>query len=202
MRTEPPPPTKIPRWPSRQGEEGRLVGHAHLRRGGDLEPAADAGALERGDERNLSASDQVEAAIPLSAPAARCARLVPGGGFGEVEAGGEIVAVTMDHPGFGLLGRTEGRLPQLRHDDPVDGVALVGAIEADQRDIALELIGNELFGHGASLAWEGRGGFAAPMIARRGQAAFATESGRFDRKAAGLPAEALAKAGVSPGTPA
>lgn len=53
-----------------------------------------------------------------------------------------------NHAGFGLLVGLEYGLAELRHDSIVDGIALVGTVQTNQRDIALEFVGDQLLvGH-------------------------------------------------------
>ena len=63
-RTEPPPPTKMPRLALRQRVEGRAIGDTHMGGGGELQPAADHRAVQHGDDRHAAEFDAIEGAMP------------------------------------------------------------------------------------------------------------------------------------------
>src|SRR5205807_5328023 len=80
----------------------------------------------------------------------------------QVEAGAEIVAVAEDDAALGFLAGALDRLAQLLHHRRIEAVALVRAVQAHQRDLAVELVGDRLFlAHGFSwffpLSPKGRG---------------------------------------------
>ena len=62
--------------------------------------------------------------------------------FFEVEAGGKVHAVTEDHAGIGLLAGTHDSLAQLRDDRVVDGVPFLRTVQPDDRDRAVEFVGD------------------------------------------------------------
>src|SRR5580698_2336993 len=61
----------------------------------------------------------------------------------QIKAGREVHAVTEDHGFVGLVTTALDRSAQLHDDIVVDGVALVGTVQTDDRDRAFEFIGNE-----------------------------------------------------------
>ena len=55
MRTDPPPPTKMPRWPSGKRKECRFIGDPDVRGRSNFEPAADGRAFQGCHEGNMPA---------------------------------------------------------------------------------------------------------------------------------------------------
>jgi hypothetical protein len=144
MRTVPPPPTKMPRWPS-----GRPK-NADVRRARQFESAADDSAVQRGHERNGPACDGVEHLVPRVALAlARRLHLTgrPRQRLAEVEPGAEVLAVAEQHGDLGLFtGAVHGRAQCIDHG-LVDRVALVGAVQADHRDRSVQFVAHQFLVH-------------------------------------------------------
>src|SRR5258708_2154587 len=112
-----------------------------------LEAAAERGALQRRDERDVAARHRLEIAVavererqPLGAAGLPVLRRPA-----QVEAGAEIVAVAEDDPALRLFAGALDCRAQLLHHGGIEAVALVRAIEADEGDLAVELVGDRLF---------------------------------------------------------
>src|SRR5262249_17305883 len=116
----------------------RIVGLAfrdpHVGRGREFQTPADDGPVHHRDHRYLAELDLVEHAVPQARMANRLLDAVRAQ-VGEVETGGEMIAVAMQHYGFHAFGQVaEERL------DPENGlvvkrVALLGAVEPQNRDL-------------------------------------------------------------------
>ena len=131
-----------------QAEERRAVGDPDMGRRRKLQAAADDRAVQRGDERDRAARDDVEHFVPgVIGFFARPRRLHSLQQFFEVEAGGKVHAVTEDHAGVGLLAGPHDGVAQLHDDGVVDGVALLRAVQPDERDRAVEFVGDQIRGH-------------------------------------------------------
>ena len=113
-----------------------------------LQAAADDRAVQRGDERDRAARDDVEHGVPgVIALLARPRRLHVLQQFFEIEAGGKIHAVAEDHARVGLVAGAHDGVAQLHDDVVVDGVAFLRAVQPDQRDRAVEFVGDQVGGH-------------------------------------------------------
>ena len=105
---------------------------------GEFQPAADHRALEDGDDGNGAEFDFLEAAMP-GTRMKHAGRHVAFGDFAEIEAGGEIGAVAVDHRGAHIC-RNVGEAGFQRLDRfVVDRVALGLPVEADEEDVAAPL---------------------------------------------------------------
>ena len=117
---------------------GRALGDADVRRGRKLQPAADHRAVHHGDDRHAAELDLVEDAVPD----ARMRDAFLGREhlqLGEVEAGGEMLALGVEHHGLHARGqRLEERL-EPEHGRVVERIALLGAREREDRDRAAPL---------------------------------------------------------------
>ena len=128
-----------------QCEIGRFVGNANLRGGSRFESAAQCRAMQRRDERDIAARHDLEigVAVELERQALRPSGLPVFGGPAQVEAGAEIVAVTEDDA---ALASSPARSIAARtlHNVGVEAVALVGTVEPDQGDLAIQLVGDRI----------------------------------------------------------
>ncbi|MGY3404418.1 hypothetical protein ACVWZV_000531 [Bradyrhizobium sp. GM5.1] len=116
--------------PLRQREIGRGFGDTDMRRAGELQPASDHGAPERGDHRHAAVLDAVEHPVPhLGMEKAATGIMV--GQFGEVETAGKMVADAVDDDGADILGQGRKTLADLQDDAVVERIALGRPIEAD-----------------------------------------------------------------------
>ncbi len=109
-----------------------------MRRRGKLEAAADHGAVQCRDHRRLAELDLVEGAVPhlRMRDALRQVALFE---FGEIEPGGEMLAVTGEqHGADAVRQRGEERVDAV-HGVVVERVALVFALEPQDGDGALPL---------------------------------------------------------------
>src|SRR2546423_14315131 len=115
--------------------------------------------MQRGDEGDRPARDGVEDLVPGVALAlARRLGLAGRAGqrFTQIEAGAKMLAVAMQYADIGFLARAVHGGAQLVDDGLVDRVSLVGAIQSDQCDRAIEFIGDEIVAHeGNSLKGSG-----------------------------------------------
>ena len=88
--------------PFRQRVIGRSLGDADVRRGRKLEPAADDRAMQHGNHRHLAELDLLEGAVPV-------ARMLDAfgdvalGQLVEIESGGEMIALAVQHHGLDVL---------------------------------------------------------------------------------------------------
>ena len=138
---------KMPRVPSGRPKIRGLVGDPDVRGGRRLEPAAERGAMQRRDERDVAARHRLEIAVavelerqPLGAAVLPVLRRPA-----QVEPGAEVVAVAEDDAALGLFAGALDGLAQLLHHRRIEAVALVRAIEADEGDLAVELVGDRFF---------------------------------------------------------
>src|SRR6516165_5964051 len=102
--------------------------------------------MQRRDERNVAARHRLEigVTIELKRQPLRASRLPAFSRPAQVEPGAEVVAVAEDDAAFRLLaGALDGRA-QLLHHRRVEAVALVRAIEADQRNLSIKLVSDRL----------------------------------------------------------
>ena len=128
-RTEPPPPTKMPRVPSGQRVIGRSLCDADVRRGRKLEPAADHCAVQDRHDRNLAEFDAVEGPVP-GARMRNTLRDIAFGQFAEIEAGGKMLAFGGEDHRLDPFGqRVEERL-DAENGRIVERIALVRALQA------------------------------------------------------------------------
>ncbi len=67
--------------------------------------------------------------------------------LGEIESRREVIAVTEDHAGLGLATGAQHRLMQRRDHRVGQRVALGGAVEADERDRAVERVADSAVFH-------------------------------------------------------
>ena len=67
IRTDPPPPTKMPRCPSGKRVERARLRHPDMRRRRQLQPAADHRAMQHRHHRKVAALDRCERAVPCPA---------------------------------------------------------------------------------------------------------------------------------------
>src|SRR4051812_25331903 len=112
-----------------------------MRGSGRLEPAAESGAMQRRDERNVAARHRLEiaVAVELEGQPLRAPGLPAFGSPAQVKAGAEVVAVAKDDAAFGFLASALDGYAQPLHHVRVEAVALVRPIEADQGNLALQL---------------------------------------------------------------
>ena len=121
-----------------------------MRGGSGFQPAAQRGAMQRRDERDVAARHRLEIGVaiererqPLRAPVLPILR-----GPAQVETGAEIVAMTEDDAAFGFLAGALDSFAQLLHDGRIEAIAFVRTIEADKSDLAVQLVGDcLLFAH-------------------------------------------------------
>ena len=141
---------KMPRVPSGRAEERRFVRDADVRGRGGLESAAQRRAVQRRDERDVAARHRLEigVAIELERQPLRAPGLPAFGRPAQVEPGAEVVAMAEDDAALRLFAGALDGLAQLLHHRRIEAVALVRAVEADQGDLALQLVGDRLlFAH-------------------------------------------------------
>ena len=103
-----------------------------MRRAGQFQPAADDGALERGNHRHAAILNAVEHPVPHLRVKQSAGRVVLGQ-FGEIEAGGEVVADTMDDDGADVVGQVRKTVADRKDDAVVERVALGRPVEADRQ---------------------------------------------------------------------
>ncbi len=98
------------------------------------------------DERNVAARYRLEegVAVERKRQPLRAAGLPVLRGPAQIEPGAEIVAMAEDDAAFRLLAGAINGFAQLLRHRRIEAVALVGAVEADERDLALELVGDRL----------------------------------------------------------
>ena len=130
-----------------QAEKSGLVGDADMRGGCRFEPAAQRCAMQRRDKGDVAARHRFEIRItvererqPLRAPGLPILR-----GPVEVETSAEIVAMTEDDAAFGFFAGALDGFAQLFHHGRIEAVAFVRTVQADQRDLAFQFVGDRLF---------------------------------------------------------
>ncbi len=97
-RTEPPPPTKDAANALWQRIKRGALGDAHMRGRRKFKAAADDRAMQYGDDRHLAEFHLVEDAMPRTRMAHAILDAVDPQ-FGQVEAGGKVLAVTVQYDG-------------------------------------------------------------------------------------------------------
>ena len=122
----------------RQRVIGRALGHAHMRGGGQFQPAADHRAMQHGDHRHLAELDLLEGAVPE-----------PGMGdalgdvvlleFAEIEAGGEMLALAMQQHGADAVRQRGEEGLDAENGLVVERIALVRTRQPQHGDLALPL---------------------------------------------------------------
>src|SRR5690606_20500219 len=101
-------------------------------------PAADDGAVQDGDDRHLAEFDLLEDAMPAARMLDRFGEVALGQ-FIEVEAGGEMLALAVQHD---ALHRRRQRAEEdfdAGHRVVVEGIALLRARQAQHRHLAAQL---------------------------------------------------------------
>ena len=146
IRTEPEPPTKMPRWPSGSAKKAVRSATRICVDGGKLQPAADDGAVQRGDEWDRAALDRVEDRVPAAGAVDAFDRRFFGV-LGNVEASGEMIAFSVDYRRPRLAARTHDRRRQFLDHRVGDCVPFLRAIEPDERDLALQRIFDKRIAH-------------------------------------------------------
>ncbi len=141
----------------RQREIGRWLGDADMRRAGQFQPAADHRALQRGDDRHAAILNAVEHPVPHLGMQEAAGRVVIGQ-FGEVEAGGEMIADAVDDNRADVVGQIRKAVADRQDDAVIERVAFCGAIEADGQHPAGRL-DRQQFGLS-----RGRGGFGVSHV--------------------------------------
>ena len=101
-----------------------------MRGAGELQPAADHGTLERGDDRHAAILHPIEHPVPHLGMPQAFGRIVIGQ-FGQVETRGEVVADTVYHNRADIVGEVREAITERKNDAVVERVALGGAVEAD-----------------------------------------------------------------------
>src|SRR5579862_492206 len=119
------------------------------RRGG-FETAAQRRAVQCCDERDVAARHFLEISVPVErewqprrSSGLPVLRRPP-----QIETGAKIVAMTEDDAAFRFRTGAFDGFAQLLHHGRIEAVALVRAVEADQRDLAVQFISDRLlFAH-------------------------------------------------------
>src|SRR6202044_342539 len=138
----------------REWEKGGAIGNADFGCGGKSEAAADHCPMQGGDGGNRTARNNVEYRVPsVVALFSRQRRFYVFQELCEVETGGKVQAMAEDDAGIRLIAGAPHRIAQLRDHGVVDGVALVRTVQADDRNRAIEFIGDKRRGHGSSFLW-------------------------------------------------
>ncbi len=122
----------------RQRVVGRGLRHAHVARGGELEPAAHHRTVHHRDDGHLAELDALERAVPTAGVGDALGDIALGQ-LAEVEAGTEMIALAVEHhrPDPVRQGGEERLEPE--HGRVVEGIALVGARERQDGDGAAAL---------------------------------------------------------------
>ena len=147
MRTEPPPPTKMPRAPSGNAKNvvssaTRTCAHAAISKS-----AAERRAVQCGDDRDLPARDRFHLGTAgdseTAASSGRSSKTFwPTRGRARRKSSRRGRRGSRTWPRSGARDRRAQLFAQIR----IERVALVRAIESDQRDFAVELVGDDLLG--------------------------------------------------------
>ena len=133
-----------------QAKKCSLVTDPQVRSAGQFQPAADHRALQRGHKRNRAALDLVKHFMPGMALALARWRGLPGGAFqglGQIQPGAEVAAVGKQHGHVSVVMRLHHGRAQLRQQRVAHGIAFVGAVQANERDVAIEFVGHQGFVH-------------------------------------------------------
>ena len=101
IRTEPPPPTKMPRC-LRAARRRRRSATRMWQAARQLEPAADHRAVQRRDHRHRAELRSLERAVPHARVLHALGRVALRE-LGEVEAGAEMLALAVEHHGLDVL---------------------------------------------------------------------------------------------------
>src|SRR5690349_17701531 len=99
-----------------------------MRGAGKFQPAADHRSLQRRDDRDAAVLDAVEHPVPhlrVQEPAGG----VVLGQFGEIEAGGEMVADAVDDDCAEVVGQAGETLADFENDAVIERIALGGPVE-------------------------------------------------------------------------
>jgi hypothetical protein len=112
-------------------------------RRGELEAAADDGALQHGDHRDAAELDLLERGVPRARmdDAFGDAAL---GDLGEIEAGAEVIAFAAQHDGARRLGQVDEGGVDLRDERIADRVAFVRPVQTHMQDCACRLDAQEV----------------------------------------------------------
>ena len=118
----------------RQCIERRALGDAHMRGCRKLKAAADDGAMQHGDNRHLAEFHLVEDAMPRTRVAHAVFDAVDAQ-FGQVEAGGEMIAVAVQHDALHVFRQRVEQRFQTEHGFVVERIALLRAVELDDEQV-------------------------------------------------------------------
>ena len=119
----------------RQRVIGRALGDAHMARRRELQPAADHRAMQHRDHRHLAELDLVEHAMPHPRMLDAFGDVALGQ-FAEVEAGGEMLALAVEHDGLDVVRQRREEGLDAENDGVVERVALLRPRQAQDRDVA------------------------------------------------------------------
>ena len=111
-----------------QREIGARLGDADMRGTGQLQPAADHRALQRGDDRHAAVLDAVEHPVPHLRVAQALGGVVLGQ-FGQVEAGREMIADAVDDNGADVVGQIGEAILDREDDAVIERIALGRPVE-------------------------------------------------------------------------
>src|SRR5262249_12427303 len=104
-------------------------------------------AVQRRDERDIAPRHRLEIGVAIEREwqPFRASGLPAFGRPAQVEAGAEIIAMAEDDAALRLLARALDGRAQCLHHRRIEAIAFVRTIEADQRDLAVQLVGDHLF---------------------------------------------------------
>ncbi len=107
-----------------------------MSRSGKLQPAADYRAMQHGDHGHGTEFERVEGLVPHSR-VRHALRRRPLLKLRQVETGAEVVASAVQHDHGDTVGRRREEVTEFPHGGVIDGIALGRAIQAQQRDLAI-----------------------------------------------------------------
>ena len=115
---------------------GGVLRHPDVAGRRDFQPAADHGAVQHRDHRDLAELDVLECAMP-AARMRDALRDVARAQFAEIEARAEMVAFARQHDGFDPVRHAGEERLDTEHRGVVDGVALFRTRQEQNRDVAV-----------------------------------------------------------------
>ncbi len=114
----------------------RGLGHAHMRTAGQLKPAADHCAMQRGHDGYPTILNAIKNPVPHARMFGTICRIQVLQ-LGKIQPGAKVIAIAGQHDGAHILGQTVDAGTQFVHQRVGQGIALGRAVELDDGDLAI-----------------------------------------------------------------